>query len=374
MAANSKVLILTAGFGDGHNSAARSIAEAIELQSAGKVSTVVSDLFEDAAPITGGFYKNCYRGMINHCPALWAWLFKQSGKGNFRALWWDRFVGVGPALARRLEELRPEVVVITYPIFPYFLEQMPAGVFRPRRVFMAVTDSISIHPIWLQSHVDRLFVTDDHSAGICGQARGAEGIRVSGFPVSPVFSQLPARPAEAQAGKLRILYFATTAAAHVRATLRSLLDHWPEGAELTLVMGRHLARLKPVVSEILQEFPAVSVRCLGWCREVPLLLMSHDLVISKAGGATVHECFAAGVPVMVNYIIPGQEEGNAELLERLGCGCRCLDPAESGPLLAALTGSGGLSRMQAAMAIHRRPGGAVTIADEVLECLRPGGK
>ncbi|MDB6070764.1 MAG: Monogalactosyldiacylglycerol synthase, partial [Verrucomicrobiales bacterium] len=149
-----------------------------------------------------------------------------------------------------------------------------------------------------------------------------------------------------------------------------LLANWPAGAELTLVMGRHLVRLRPVVAEILQEYPAVPVRCVGWCREVPALLMTHDLVISKAGGATVHECFAAGVPVMVNYIIPGQEEGNAELLEQLGCGCRCLDPDKTGPLLARLVEGGGLAGMRLAMARHRRPGGAVTVAREVLERLR----
>ena len=50
---------------------------------------------------------------------------------------------------------------------------------------------------------------------------------------------------------------------------------------------------------------------------MPELMMSHHLVISKAGGATVQEAIAARCPMIVNQVIPGQEEGNAELIREL---------------------------------------------------------
>jgi processive 1,2-diacylglycerol beta-glucosyltransferase len=48
--------------------------------------------------------------------------------------------------------------------------------------------------------------------------------------------------------------------------------------------------------------------------------MSHHLLIGKAGGATVQETIAAACPMIVNQVIPGQEEGNARLIEMLGGG------------------------------------------------------
>src|SRR5208283_4551560 len=48
--------------------------------------------------------------------------------------------------------------------------------------------------------------------------------------------------------------------------------------------------------------------------------MSHHLVISKAGGATVQEAIAARCPMIVNQVIPGQEEGNAELITKFNLG------------------------------------------------------
>lgn len=359
------VLILTAGFGEGHNSAARSLAEAVRLESAGTVKAEVVDLFTEAAPVTGAFYKNCYKWMITYLPGLWYWLFERTKQGNFGSLWWDQLVGVGPALERNLARHTPSALILTYPVYPYFLARRTAALDVP--VYMTITDSISIHPIWLQAVVDCLFVTDTFSQGIARAGlRQDLPVEVSGFPVSPEFAGFPDRPAASGPQALKVLYFATAATDHVRKTLRGLLEHLPDNAGLTIVMGRHAARLEPVVQALLETRPAFPVELIGWTNRVPQLLMEHDVVISKAGGATVHECLAAGIPVMVNYIIPGQEEGNAELLERYGCGCRSLIPEETGTLLAAMLKDGRLAAMRQAMALHRCPDGALKVARHVL--------
>ena len=59
---------------------------------------------------------------------------------------------------------------------------------------------------------------------------------------------------------------------------------------------------------------------VGWSEELPRLLRSSHLLISKAGGATVQEAFSAGCPMLVNHVIPGQEEGNARYLVETNCG------------------------------------------------------
>ena len=71
------------------------------------------------------------------------------------------------------------------------------------------------------------------------------------------------------------------------------------------------------------------------------------------------------MPVIVNYIIPGQEEGNVELLEALGCGCRSLEPEDTGHLISELVKEGRLAEMRRAMARHRRPDGALRIARDL---------
>ena len=48
--------------------------------------------------------------------------------------------------------------------------------------------------------------------------------------------------------------------------------------------------------------------------------MTQHLVGTKAGGARVQEALAAYCPLLLNQVIPGQEEGNARLVEQAGVG------------------------------------------------------
>ena len=70
------------------------------------------------------------------------------------------------------------------------------------------------------------------------------------------------------------------------------------------------------------------VRVIGWTREVPELLAGHHLLISKAGGATTQETIAAGCPMVISQVAPGQEEGNAQLLVQNNAGRLGLDPGQ----------------------------------------------
>jgi processive 1,2-diacylglycerol beta-glucosyltransferase len=70
---------------------------------------------------------------------------------------------------------------------------------------------------------------------------------------------------------------------------------------------------------------------------------------------------------VINYVIPGQEEGNARLLELTGCGCRSEEPENTGALLREIFTGDGLAAMTAAMKVQRRPDGAVRMARQILE-------
>ena len=55
-------------------------------------------------------------------------------------------------------------------------------------------------------------------------------------------------------------------------------------------------------------------------RRIATASARESLLISKAGGATVQEAIPAGCPMIVNHIIPGQEEGNARYLVETNSG------------------------------------------------------
>jgi UDP-N-acetylglucosamine:LPS N-acetylglucosamine transferase len=108
---------------------------------------------------------------------------------------------------------------------------------------------------------------------------------------------------------------------------------------MTIAVGRN-RRLESKLGERLNRF-GDRVRVLGWTNEMPQLLMSHHLLIGKAGGALVQETIAARCPMIVNQVIPGQEEGNAKLIESLGAGAVAGNAAEVPMLVRDAFANGG---------------------------------
>ncbi len=88
--------------------------------------------------------------------------------------------------------------------------------------------------------------------------------------------------------------------------------------QLTITVGRD-AELKAKLMERTREY-GDRVRIFGWTNQMPQLMLSSHLVIGKAGGACVQEAIAARCPMIVNQVIPGQEEGNARLITEYGLG------------------------------------------------------
>ena len=96
--------------------------------------------------------------------------------------------------------------------------------------------------------------------------------------------------------------------------------------------------------------------------------MTHHVLISKAGGATTQEAIAARCPMIVNQIVPGQEEGNYELLRRHDIGALAeTPPAVIAALRDAFADSGRVWRQwRDALVPLIRPDAARTIAAQIV--------
>ena len=308
-----KILILTAGFGEGHNSAARGIRDGLRKVSADAAHVELHDLFAETYGLGNDWGRVLYMGMINRTPRVWGviyrWLDRQEKfAGDFRV-----FYQLKNYLRRLLDRLQPDVIVSVYPAYPHIMDELLgwAGSPQHKRV-VVITDSISVNAIWYRCSADYFLLPNEQSAAVLLEAGiPPEKIRTFGFPVSPVFAQPgEVRPPPSSETGRRVLYIinaATSAAPDLVRRLAAVPD-----IRLTVTVGRN-AGLKVSVDKIrntvTQQFEAVE-----WSDELPRLLRANHLVISKAGGATVQEAMSAACPMIVNHIIPGQEEGNARFI------------------------------------------------------------
>ena len=59
----------------------------------------------------------------------------------------------------------------------------------------------------------------------------------------------------------------------------------------------------------------VPVKIYNYCNTLSELMLASDMILTKAGGLITSESLAAGLPMLLCDVLPGQEEGNAKIVE-----------------------------------------------------------
>jgi len=361
----SKILILTAGFGEGHNAAARNIAAAADSLG-GPGTACIADLFALTSPRIDRWSRRAYLAAINRTPRLWSRFYLWIDRSRLlpRHLW--LFREQTRFLAILLLREQPSVVCSTYPTYAFLLNQPE---FHSVSHYSVVTDSITINSLWTRPACSGWFVPNSDTAAVLRE-RGIppDKIHDLGFPVSSFFLENAGRlsPPNLAAGEApRVLYIVHSGLSQAEPTARLLLAE--PGWQVTIAVGRDerlRRRLAPLASA---RTPPAAV--LGWTNEVPRLLMTHNVVISKAGGATTQEAIAARCPMLINQIVPGQEEGNFELLRRRGIGTLAESPESVIAALRKAFADRGSTwmRWRDALSPISRPNACLAIAARLLE-------
>lgn len=318
----NRILILSAGYGEGHNTAAKALGVAFAENGD---EAQVRDLFLEAYGPKQETSRNLYLRCIEHTPWLWALTYHALDRLPLM----ERVIApmlrqMQEMLARFLEEWRPTAVVSVYPGYNYLLDRIFPQERPPFARHTLVTDSLTINSIWHKAASDTWLVPNEETADVLRRAGlPPKAIEVTGFPVPLIFAdQRPDRLAPGRGEPLRVLYMINNNRRNAPAIVRGLLAF--EDVQLTVTAGRD-PRLAQEIQGIADELQR-PIELHGWTNRIPELLMKNHVLIGKAGGAATQEALAACTPLLVTKIVPGQELGNAQLIQRHGCGAVATTP------------------------------------------------
>lgn len=312
----TKILILTIAYGQGHKSAAEGIAE--EYMARG-CKVLVSDPCEADTTglyaLTKAYYKLCVR----RAPWLWAMAYAQTDTADWRSK--VTWLGIKKAtlfLFDLLLSWRPDVVICTYPLYAYMMDYLSAERMVDIPYAVVVTDSLEISRPWVKSRTRFLFVPDEFSATMIRERYGLPSTVVidSGFPVRKAFLQCSSKSAPS-ALRLNILYGAYLCLESTVRQIRSIFDTFPH-AQIVLLGGERCELMK---KQLNQYVVRGSLTILHSSEKMSELFAAAHIYIGKTGAATMFEAYASGVPFIANYALPGQEQGNLQLLLKDGAGC-----------------------------------------------------
>lgn len=361
MQAQPQILILSVGYGQGHHSAAAALAEQWEARGCYcRIADPCAMTYPRLFRLTQRFYRFCVRC----APWIWRITYAQTDTANWRK-------GVQRPLLRRItetvrrltEQHRPDIVFCTYPLYAYMLDILhEQGLFHGRYA-VVVTDAREISRPWMQSAAPLFFVTDAESAVLVRRQFGlsAERVQVAGFPVRKAFFPAANLPVPS-AKDLRILYAAYRSVRETTCAIRALLATWPT-ARITLLGGESSNTYAALLAKEVQH---AQVNIIPATAQFAELLRQSHIYIGKAGAATLFECYAAQVPLLINFALPGQEQGNLELALQDGV-AQYAESADAMVHAVAKLLEGGAApwqRVRARMAASNRSCGAVYIVQE----------
>jgi len=329
-----RVLISYVTAGTGHRRAAEAIAEAVR-QHLPHAQVDCVDLLAYTPAWFAWSYPRLYRSLVQRWSPLWGWGYELIDRPwVFRCVQpirrrWNRLMG--RRLLRRLRDQPPDVLVATH-FFPadLFASAKQAGVLKARLV-VVITDLFP-HRVWFAQPTDAFVVGSSPTRDLCRQ-RGlvADRVHLLGIPVNPSFTQPRNREATLRALGLApdrrtvLIAGGGMGVGPIAELVHQLLVMDPDRAQrlqLIVVCGDNV-RLRRSLEGLSQQ-ARLPIRVFGFVETMAKLMQVSDLLVTKAGGLTITEALATGLPLIICSVIPGQEQLNARYVVSHGAAIMAL--------------------------------------------------
>ncbi|MBC8248558.1 MAG: glycosyltransferase [Anaerolineales bacterium] len=253
-------------------------------------------------------------------------------------------------LVQVLRRTRPQTIVSVHSLSNHLAVQAVRELDRPIPVITLVTDLRRAYASWFCPGVDLCLVPSDtvrQKALACGLP--PQKIKVVGLPVSLEFGQ-GLREKSEQKAKLGLkpdlpallVVGGGEGMGRVLPIARAIAEaHLP--AQLLVVAGRN-GSLRRRLESVAWEIPTT---VFGFVGNMPELMAASEVIITKAGPATISEAIACGLPIVISGAIPYQEDLNAAYVVENGVGHLAREPREIVNLLREWLqpGNGDLSLM-----------------------------
>jgi processive 1,2-diacylglycerol beta-glucosyltransferase len=307
-------VLLTASYGHGHNAAAEAI-----IEWCGKIRPDVRfeliDYFEEfVSPRVSRLVRFSYIQSVKRAPFLYGLFYGLTSRVKYdsRAQRWLNGLGK-KTFAKWYKEKQPDIVACLYPTPAGAVSELKAEGIVECPSATIITDYV-IHSQWVHPHCDLTMV----GAPFLGdelRERGfpPERVQVTGIPISTRFSDRPDRDEARRTWDIPLDVPVVLVMAGAFGMMRGLAEvlrvvRDTENVHAIFVCG-HDERSKRAIERKAAPLDG-RVRVLGFSERIHELMTLSDVCVTKAGGLTVSEATACGLPMIIHRPIPGQEDWN----------------------------------------------------------------
>lgn len=321
-----EVLVLSAAMGEGHNTAASALTEAMHQQWP-RCSIERLDIIELRGRRFAEALRWSYSFQLQVVPGTYQWLYDVLCRRDLFTLLLKRGFGsfFGRRLARTLSGRRPDLIVSTYPLASAALDWLRSE--RDYRVpTVTYIPAFHVHPVWTYPGIDLHFVMYD-TAVEDARTRGVEASMVVGAPpVRQGFGDLSRAKARAELGLAEETFVVLMTGGawglgSVERGVRALVELESEApVQVIAVCGKNEALRRRLHA---MGAPQERLWPLGYVDTMPTLMAAADVVVTNGAGVTVLEALRTPRPVIAFEPLAGHGRAATEVMERLDLALVC---------------------------------------------------
>lgn len=327
-----KILILTNDAGFGHRSTALAIQAALKSAHRGECDVeIINPLDHEKTPTILKDSQTDYDKWMRKAPELYKFGFETSGMLlPEMILEQGLMLGMFEVMRSIIRRYSPDLIVNTHPLY------QPAtfavlGVYKTYiPVVTVVTDLITIHRLWFNGKVEALIVPTAEAKELAiGYGIPEKNIYELGIPVNPSINSESKAKAEIRRSlgwdeSLPTVLVSGSKRVEGLQDAVNVLNHFGLPLQLAIVCGCDTE----LYQELGQQEWHQKVHLYEFSSEMDKMMKASDLMVSKAGGLSVTEALACGLPMVMMNVLPGQEVGNMEFVVKNGAGIYIEDKDE----------------------------------------------
>lgn len=306
-----KVLILTTSTGQGHNQAANSLVQVLESNG---FECIKHDFLKIDSKIFNDIIVYGYELSASKIPHIYGIFYKLTNHKYINNLNSLIFYNTQRKLLKVINKEQPDLIIATHPFVVNIIGNLKAkGLDIP---FISIVTDFKAHYTYINPFVDA-YITASESTK---ESLVKEGIDKNivypiGIPIRENFFEKDKDiPSIKDNDYFSLLLMSgSMGLKSISYVLDELLKN-PNKLRITVVCGKNDRLRNSLLKKCKHNYPNKKLHILGFSNDISSFMEYSDVLISKPGGLTVSEAIAKNLPLIIPFVIPGQEMENTDFL------------------------------------------------------------
>lgn len=373
----AKILILSMTAGAGHHSAAKALQKELEQYHS---VVEVYDIFE-SKPHIQKMESESFYWAVDNIPQIynfvWNMLKKRDPDKRYSGGIQNTIQKVEKDILQKIKDLEPDAIVCTHFYASAIVCNLKRKNLLPRNIYTsAILTDLLPHPFWESSVlVDTVYTMSNHAKNnLLKRGFTTSQIKPLGFPIREEFSQSfnkedVKKSLHLPTNKPVVLVMSGGGSGKLLQIVKTLTKS-KMPIHIVAISGNHKKSLAQI-DEYIQKHNYTHITNLGFTTNVYDYMHAADVYITKAGGGSLSEALACGLPMILRENAIINEKENKDILCDIGAALPMEDIHDAANLTAQILQNENLrNSMSKTARAFAKPNAAEDIAIDVLRQIK----